>query len=227
MALERFDLVQVPATPWKNGGGATREIACWPPGADMDHFDWRVSVATVAQSGPFSCFAGVDRVITLLTGDGMQLRRSRSQAQSHSHSQSPSQIETPPPVDHVLQPLTPFAFAGDDGMDCDVLRGACTDFNLMTRRGRWQGRVRVIRGAALLPGRPAGALLAVQGRWTVAPLAEAESPTVSAAVAVDSAMVLAPDTGLWWADESCGFTAAPVSADEGSAVLLHVVLARA
>ena len=78
-----------------------------------------------------------------------------------------------------------------------------------------------------MPARPAGALLAVQGRWAVAPLAGEQSPTVRAAVGVDGGMVLAPDTGLWWADESCGFTAAPVSADEGGAVLLHVVLARA
>ena len=75
MALQWVDLSLIAATPWKNGGGATRELACSPLGADMAHFDWRVSVATIAQSGPFSCFAGVDRIITLLSGGRLQLLR--------------------------------------------------------------------------------------------------------------------------------------------------------
>ena len=138
MALQHFDLGQVPATPWKNGGGATRALACWPPGADMEQFDWRVSVATIAHSGPFSRFAGVDRVITLLTGDGVHLRQSGTG------------------IDHRLEkPLQPFAFAGDGGMDCDLLGGTSTDFNLMTRRGRWRGAVQVLQNPAELPARPA------------------------------------------------------------------------
>ena len=61
--LHRFALADLSPTPWKNGGGSTREIVCRPPGAGMDSFEWRVSIATIAQSGPFSVFAGVDRVI--------------------------------------------------------------------------------------------------------------------------------------------------------------------
>ena len=144
MALQHFDLNRVPASLWKNGGGATRELACWPPGADMEHFDWRVSVATVAASGPFSCFAEVDRVITLLTGDGVHLRQSATG------------------IDHRLdKALQPFAFAGDGGMDCDLLGGTSQDFNLMTRRSRWRGAVQVLRNQAVFPARPAGLLLVV------------------------------------------------------------------
>ncbi len=196
MALQHFDLGRVPATPWKNGGGATRELACWPPGADMAHFDWRVSVATIAQSGPFSCFPEVDRVITLLSGDGVRLR----QAQAG--------------IDHRLHhPLQPFAFEGDDGMDCDLLGGTSTDFNVMVRRGRWQGAVQVLRGITVLPVRTAGLLWAVQGRWAVAPCAATDVQAVT----------LAPDAGLWWADEDCGWSAAPENS-AGESVLLHVVL---
>ena len=173
MALQHFDLGQVPATPWKNGGGATRALACWPPGADMEQFDWRVSVATIAHSGPFSRFAGVDRVITLLTGDGVHLR-----------------------------------------MDCELLGGTSTDFNLMTRRGRWRGAVQVLQNPAELPARPAGLLLAVQGRWTLAPLAATSG----------QAMTLAPESGLWWANEDCGWSVAPEFRDEGCGLLLHVLL---
>ena len=47
--------------PWKNGGGSTTEIAVAPPGAGFDSFDWRISLATISHSGPFSTFAGIDR----------------------------------------------------------------------------------------------------------------------------------------------------------------------
>lgn len=196
MTQQHFDLRQVPAAPWKNGGGATRELACWPPGADMEHFDWRVSVATIAQSGPFSRFAGVDRVITLLAGDGVHLR----------------QRETG--IDHRLdRALEPFAFAGDGGMDCDLLGSTSEDLNLMMRQGVWRGGVQVLRSHALLPARPAGLLLALRGHWAMEPMDGASGPAV----------VLAPDAGCWWADEDCGWHAVP-EANAGDSVLLHVLL---
>ena len=51
------------AAPWKNGGGCTTEIAIAPPGASLDAFEWRISLATIAASGPFSAFPGVDRTL--------------------------------------------------------------------------------------------------------------------------------------------------------------------
>ncbi|MBM7325185.1 HutD family protein, partial [Agrobacterium sp. S2] len=47
--------------PWKNGGGVTTEIIVHPAKASMADFDWRISMANVAQDGPFSIFPGVDR----------------------------------------------------------------------------------------------------------------------------------------------------------------------
>lgn len=56
MTLEFFDLANVPATPWKNGGGSTRELACWPPATaaagGMDSFGWRVSAGHHCGAGP-------------------------------------------------------------------------------------------------------------------------------------------------------------------------------
>ena len=131
-----------------------------------------------------------------LTGDGVHLRQSGTG------------------IDHRLEkPLQPFAFAGDGGMDCDLLGGTSTDFNLMTRRGRWRGAVQVLRNQAVLPARPGGLLLAVQGRWTVTPLAATPG----------QAVVLAPDAGCWWADEEYGWNAVP-EANAGGSVLLHVLL---
>jgi environmental stress-induced protein Ves len=68
---QRFSQTRLPVSRWRNGGGETREIISWPPG--QADFDWRASIATVAQDGPFSAFPGIDRSITLLSGEGVQL----------------------------------------------------------------------------------------------------------------------------------------------------------
>lgn len=62
------------ATPWKNGGGETREIACFPPGSLLTDFEWRLSTASIAQDGAFSIFDGIDRRLYLLEGNGLDLR---------------------------------------------------------------------------------------------------------------------------------------------------------
>ncbi len=49
------------AVPWANGGGVTRVIAD-QPGA------FRLSLATLAQPGPFSLFPGVTRHFALVSG---------------------------------------------------------------------------------------------------------------------------------------------------------------
>ena len=163
MAPQRFNRQDLVATPWKNGAGLTREIVCEPAGSDMSSFDWRMSIAHIGQDGPFSLFPGVDRVITLLEGAGMRLL---GQAAG---------------LDHRLdQPLQPFAFAGDVALQGHLLGGECHDFNVMTRRGRCQAKVRVCRSATSLPAASAGLLMAVTGRWH----ANRES--------------LLPGQGLWW-----------------------------
>jgi environmental stress-induced protein Ves len=160
--LQRFDIATLPATPWKNGGGSTREIACWPPGAGFDAFEWRVSIATIAASGPFSVFAGVDRAIMLLEGDGVHLRGEG--------------------VAHLLAtPLVPFEFRGDVAIDCTLLGGPSSDFNVMSRRGRVRTDVRVLRATADLPDAPHGLLLAWRGEWRA------------------GEHRLAPGHGAWWA----------------------------
>ena len=63
--------------PWKNGGGSTTEIAIAPLGATVDKFDWRISLATIANSGPFSVFPGVDRTLAPSSASMDQLARVR------------------------------------------------------------------------------------------------------------------------------------------------------
>jgi len=61
-------------SPWKNGGGMTRELLCWPAGSSLaaDDYLWRCSSATVeyrvGEAGvPFSSFPDRTRLL-LLTG---------------------------------------------------------------------------------------------------------------------------------------------------------------
>ncbi|GAB3581610.1 HutD/Ves family protein [Calidifontibacter terrae] len=111
----------VEPTPWRNGGGVTREIAASPP--DTTDFDWRVSIADVDRPGQFSEFAGIDRVITLLEGEEMVL--------------------TSPTGEKRLEPLQPYVFGGEEPIDCTLPSGPTRDFNVMTRRGRCAATVRV------------------------------------------------------------------------------------
>lgn len=111
------------AQPWKNGGGSTTEIAIGPQGAGFEHFDWRISVATVASDGPFSVFAGIDRTLVLLQGAGMDLQTDDGQIRA-------------------LRPDAPdWVFAGEWPIMARLSDGVTIDFNVMTRRSRYRHQV--------------------------------------------------------------------------------------
>jgi uncharacterized protein len=187
--LERFALADLNPTPWKNGGGSTREIVCRPQGAGMDGFDWRVSIATIARSGPFSVFAGVDRVILLLDGDGVQLQSAGG-------------------IDHRLdKALQPFAFSGDEALDCTLLGGPSQDFNVMTRRRTLRAAVTVLRKESTLAPAPRGLLLAVRGRWQLQ--------------ADGAAQDCAAGQGLWWDGEAQAWLARP-QGDDPALLWVHL-----
>ena len=59
--LTRLDPSQYRRTPWKNGGGVTVDIA------EQDDV-WRFGRTPIAASGPFSDYAGFDRVQVLVGG---------------------------------------------------------------------------------------------------------------------------------------------------------------
>ena len=65
---------QRPGQPWRNGGGVTYEIVRAPHPRRAEDFLWRVSIAEVALPGPFSLFAGHERLIAVIDGPGMRLR---------------------------------------------------------------------------------------------------------------------------------------------------------
>jgi environmental stress-induced protein Ves len=167
--LERFDIRDLTAAPWKNGGGTTREIACRPPRTTVADFAWRASIATIAADGPFSVFAGVDRSITLLQGGGVHLRTTAGGD-----------------IDHRLDtPFVPFAFDGARAVNATLLAGESLDFNVMTRRDRVRADVRAVREACVLQPAACGLVYAGAGEWTYQ-----DGPAVTRR--------LSSGQGLWW-----------------------------
>ncbi|WP_230530628.1 HutD/Ves family protein [Microvirga roseola] len=127
--IRNGDLVRV---PWKNGGGTTAEVAAFPEGSGFETFGWRISMADVASDGPFSVFPGIDRTLILVEGSGIEL-----------------DIEG---VSYRLDSAFPkLSFAGDDATVGRLPSGPIRDLNVMTRRGRFNHRTRIMEsGIALL-----------------------------------------------------------------------------
>ena len=115
-----------PRMPWKNGGGSTEEITR-DGGAGLEGFGWRLSIADIGESGGFSTFAGYERVITVLQGDGMTLRVDGQDTRS-------------------LLPLDPFAFSGESQVSCTLLGGPIRDFNLIYAPQRYSARLQWLDG---------------------------------------------------------------------------------
>jgi environmental stress-induced protein Ves len=102
--------------PWKNGGGVTREILVRPEGADMADFAWRVSLADVGADGPFSSFTGVDRILTMVEGAGMDLTVGGDHRRVDTR-------------------YVPHRFPGDLPTGCRLLGGPVVNLNVMWNRG--------------------------------------------------------------------------------------------
>jgi uncharacterized protein len=114
--LIRFD--SLTPMPWKNGGGTTYELAVAPKGATIADFDFRISLATISQDGPFSLFPNVDRTLALVEGEGVTL---------DIDSQREVRIDHDNPM---------IAFPGEVAIHARVNDGSTMDFNVMTQRSR-------------------------------------------------------------------------------------------
>lgn len=103
--------------PWKNGLGVTREMAVFPSGANLERGDflWRLSSADVGTSGPFSPFPGCDRLLFILSGDGMELSVNGKALLLDAPFQAAS-------------------FRGEDAVSCTLRGGPVRDLNVITRR---------------------------------------------------------------------------------------------
>ncbi|MDY0893223.1 HutD family protein [Frigoribacterium sp. CFBP9030] len=158
--------------PWRNGAGTTTVVAEGPPaeGGPTTEPAWRISIATIDRSAPFSEFAGVDRLLMTLSPAGLDLvidgRRVRGEA------------------------FDVLPFAGESAVEAVDVRGTGLDLNLMTGRGAAVGTLvaRHLDGELTLrsPGTPS-----TPSSWTVAVVVEGDvtSPT-HGALALHDAVVI-------------------------------------
>ncbi|MEP6648833.1 MAG: HutD family protein [Lapillicoccus sp.] len=118
-------------TPWKNGQGATREIARRLLGVRGPHFVWRLSVSDIEKDADFGAFPGVQRSATLIHGDGMAL--------------------TIAGTEHEIAPFKPITFDGEAEAQARLTHGPVSILNVFTVASRMSSAVRV---ADLSDGRP-------------------------------------------------------------------------
>ncbi len=126
---------------WKNGGGTTSEVAIYPPGSGYDDFDWRLSLADIRASGPFSRFDGVDRLLAVTHGALRLAIADEAPVLLAAHD-------------------APRAFSGDVAVHAGPCDDApVKDCNLMVRRAFGKGRMCWVGGRASLgPRRRAGGM---------------------------------------------------------------------
>ena len=103
----RFTRDVLKAVAWKNGNGLTREIACSMPNEAY----WRFSIADVTIDGEFSLFPKLERILTVVGGNGMMLSK--------------------PHKDIEAQYANPIHFAGGIPIYGKLCSGAVQNFNLI------------------------------------------------------------------------------------------------
>ena len=97
-------------TPWKNGGGVTTDIA-------HESEIWRFSRTPITVPGPFSDYAGFDRMQVLVSGRGLVL-------------------ETPEGEIDVRAPFKPVRFPGELAIVSRLEAGPVEVLNLLGDRAR-------------------------------------------------------------------------------------------
>jgi environmental stress-induced protein Ves len=130
--LHVVDPDSVQPQPWRNGGGVTRELLAWPPGAGGG---WlvRVSVADIERDGPFSAYPGVQRGFAVLEGAGVVLDFGARELTLTTAS-------------------APLHFDGAEAPGCRLVRGPTRDLNLMALASAGEAHVHdVVEGVAWAP----------------------------------------------------------------------------
>jgi environmental stress-induced protein Ves len=113
---------------WRNGMGVSWDIASWPP--DADDFGWRLAIARIDGDVPFSHYPEVDRVFTLIEGQGLDL-----------------EFEGRPTL-HVESLFVPHPYPCDVPTFCRLRIGPCRALNLFLRRGQWRADVDILSSNA-------------------------------------------------------------------------------
>jgi environmental stress-induced protein Ves len=108
--------------PWKNGLGHTTELAI-SDGGSLDNFDWRLSIASVVNDGDFSNFAGYQRNLVLIEGEGLTL--------DHRNGD----------IDKLTKLLDIAHFDGGFNTHGALVNGGIKDFNIMTNQSSFSAEV--------------------------------------------------------------------------------------
>ncbi|WP_216071308.1 HutD family protein, partial [Acinetobacter baumannii] len=111
---------------WKNGAGFTLEIARSQGEAD---FEWRISMADVSTSGPFSLFPNKQRIISVLDGQGIVLHVDELPAKTLNQGDI-------------------FAFHGESQVQSELLEGAIRDLNLIYDPAKFHAHFQWLNDAA-------------------------------------------------------------------------------
>lgn len=127
--VHRISLADARRTPWRNGRGFTDELALEPRGSSLERgdFRWRVSRAKVAENGPFSTFAGCERILVLLDGGAVSLEHGEHAPRTR------------------VRPLEPYRFSGDWPTQATLLGAPASDFNVIYRPELARADVEVLR----------------------------------------------------------------------------------
>ena len=167
----------VPARPWQNGGGVTRELLARPA---ADAWRVRVSVADVDADGPFSVFDGVERWFAVLAGNGVVLTVAGGEHRCTADGDA-------------------LVFEGAATTACRLIDGPTRDLNLMLRGARG-AMARVVRGAAWQPRARECGLYATASGTVAAEGGAAREPMPAHALRwwAEAPASLAFDGAGWW-----------------------------
>jgi environmental stress-induced protein Ves len=115
--------------PWANGMGVTTELFA-QRNEQADRILWRISMATVSCDGPFSHFAGYDRILVLFEGAGLRL----------DHQDG---------TEHCLTCAYELAiFSGDVATHATLIDGPVQDFNVIADRSAFKPAVTIVSGGS-------------------------------------------------------------------------------
>ncbi len=136
-------------TPWKNGGGVTVDIAdAYRPGAEPGGWTgmiWRLGHTRIEVPAPFSDLSGNDRILAVIGGRGLILRRPDGTC-----------LE-------VHEPFRPVAFPGEWEIRSELDNGPVEVLNLMGARDQVRLELRFVRAGEACPLSPTTIVFAPAG----------------------------------------------------------------
>ena len=120
-SLMRF--ASLPSRPWGSNSGRAKDLATGPAGSSGAS-GWRLSAATIEKSGPFTSFAGMDRITVPVEGELLLLNVDGTE--------------------HAMERLRPLRYPGDVPVQASLPTGAVTVLNTFADRNSFGAAVMVV-----------------------------------------------------------------------------------